>query len=128
MFVSSARSLKVINAAGVAKIQRNMLALQQTMRSINQSPADGVLHLSSVYWDMYNQDPKVSCLGKCQADGQDILENLRTMTKPPFSFEDYNTMLNLICKTDTLSSPDTLPSSSDLNTYLIDLHALMPCP
>lgn len=62
MFVSSARSLKVINAAGVAKIQRNMLALQQTMRSINQSPADGVLHLSSVYWDMYNQDPKVSCL------------------------------------------------------------------
>jgi exocyst complex component 4 len=59
MFVSSARSLKLINAAGVAKIQRNMLALQQTMRSINQS-TDGVLHLSSVYWDMYTQDPKVS--------------------------------------------------------------------
>jgi exocyst complex component 4 len=63
MFVVSARSLRVINAAGVAKIQRNMLALQQTMRSINQSPADGVLHLSSVYWDMYHQDPKVSLGG-----------------------------------------------------------------
>ena len=66
--------------------------------------------------------------GKCQADEQDILENLRNTTKPPFSFEDYNTMLNLICKTDSLSSPDAGPSSSDLNTYLIDLHALMPCP
>jgi exocyst complex component 4 len=41
------------------------------------------------------------------------------MTKPPFSFEDYDTMLNLICKTDTSEA-----SSSDLNTYLIDLHAL----
>jgi exocyst complex component 4 len=70
MFVSSARSLKVINAAGVAKIQRNMLALQQTMRSINQSPADGVLHLSSVYWDMYNQDPKVSYPGNVKLTGR----------------------------------------------------------
>lgn len=62
MFVASARGLKVVNPAGVAKIQRNMLALQQTMRSINQAAADGVLHLSSVYWDMYSQDPKVGFL------------------------------------------------------------------
>jgi exocyst complex component 4 len=47
------------------------------------------------------------------------LETLRTTAKPPFSFEDYNTMLNLICKTDMSEA-----ASSDLNTYLIDLHAL----
>jgi exocyst complex component 4 len=51
--------------------------------------------------------------------GQDILEELRTTAKPPFSFEDYNTMLNLICKTDVSGT-----SSSELNTHLIDLHAL----
>jgi exocyst complex component 4 len=50
---------------------------------------------------------------------QDILESLRLTAKPPFSFEDYNTMLNLICKTDMSEA-----ASSDLNTYLIDLHAL----
>lgn len=36
-----------------------------------------------------------------------------------FAFEDYNTMLNLQCRDDKSSAP-----SSELNTYLIDLHAL----
>ena len=36
-----------------------------------------------------------------------------------FSFEDYNAMLNLQCKVDQAKTP-----SSELNTYLIDLHAL----
>ena len=47
-----------------------------------------------------------------------MLEALRT-SKPLFTFEDYNTMLNLQCKTDMAEAP-----SSELNTYLIDLHAL----
>lgn len=56
---------------------------------------------------------------ECVANGiQQMLEDLKT-GKPLFSFEDYNTMLNLQCKT----SP-TDPPSSELNTYLIDLHAL----
>jgi exocyst complex component 4 len=49
---------------------------------------------------------------------QDIIEGLKT-SKPLFTFEDYNTMLNLICKTDMKEA-----SSSELNTLLIDLHAL----
>ena len=47
-----------------------------------------------------------------------MLETIRT-SKPMFSFEDYNTMLNLQCKTDQSQAP-----FSELNTYLIDLHAL----
>lgn len=58
----AARSLKLVNPAGVRKIRRNMLALQQSLRSIHQSSADGVLHLSHQYWDMYEQGPKVSRL------------------------------------------------------------------
>ena len=49
---------------------------------------------------------------------QDMLETLRT-SKPIFTFDDYNTMLNLQCKADKSDAP-----SSELNTYLIDLHAL----
>jgi exocyst complex component 4 len=59
LFVHSARSLKLVNAAGVRKIRRNMLALQQSLRSVHQSSSDGILQLSSVYWDMYDQNPKV---------------------------------------------------------------------
>jgi exocyst complex component 4 len=36
-----------------------------------------------------------------------------------YTFDDYNTMLNFQCKTDKGDAP-----SSELNTYLIDLHAL----
>ena len=36
-----------------------------------------------------------------------------------FTFDDYNMMLNLQCKADQSEAP-----SAELNTYLIDLHAL----
>jgi exocyst complex component 4 len=47
-----------------------------------------------------------------------MLDALKT-SKPSFAFEDYNAMLNLQCKTGDTGGP-----SSELNTYLIDLHAL----
>ena len=52
------------------------------------------------------------------ADMQRMLEELKT-GKPLFTFDEYNTMLNLQCKTSVSEPP-----SSELNTYLIDLHAL----
>lgn len=47
-----------------------------------------------------------------------MLEELKS-GRPMFTFEDYNTMLNLQCKESASDQP-----SSELNTYLIDLHAL----
>lgn len=47
-----------------------------------------------------------------------MLDTIRT-NGPMFAFEDYNTMLNLQHKTDPAQAPN-----SDLNTCLIDLHAL----
>jgi exocyst complex component 4 len=60
MFVHSARYIKHVNSAGVRKVRRNMLALQQSLRGISQSHQEGVLQLSNIYWDMYDQNPKVS--------------------------------------------------------------------
>lgn len=53
-----------------------------------------------------------------RSDDQQMLEDLKT-GKPLFSFDEYNTMLNMQCKTSVSEPP-----SSELNTYLIDLHAL----
>ncbi|ORY27686.1 Sec8 exocyst complex component-specific domain-domain-containing protein [Naematelia encephala] len=106
LFITSARSIKMVNLAGVQKIKRNILSLQQTLRGLSRGHDDGVLTRSMAYWDMYERGPK------------NMLETIRT-TKPMFSFEDYNTMLNLQCKVDQSEAP-----SSELNTYLIDLHAL----
>ncbi|WVR04091.1 hypothetical protein IAU60_001090 [Kwoniella sp. DSM 27419] len=106
IFISSARNIKMVNPAGVRKIKRNILALQQTLRGIGAASFDGTLDRAVEYWDLYDKGPKR------------MLEELK-QTKPVFSFEDYNTMLNLQCKADQDDAP-----SSELNTYLIDLHAL----
>lgn len=49
---------------------------------------------------------------------QEMLEELNE-GKPMFAFDDYNTMLNLQCTLDASNG-----KSAELNTYLIDLHAL----
>jgi exocyst complex component 4 len=122
LFIQAARSIKVINLAGVKKIKRNILSLQQTLRNVHCGSAEGVLTRSVAYWDLYESGPKVR--PDRPADrirlivSQNMMESIRT-SKPMFSFEDYNTMLNLQCKTDQAEAP-----SSELNTYLIDLHAL----
>ncbi|WWD16813.1 hypothetical protein CI109_101245 [Kwoniella shandongensis] len=107
LFISYAsKHIRMVNPAGVRKIKRNILSLQQTLRGIAPASEEGVLNRSVQYWDLYERGPK------------EMLEDLKS-SKPLFSFEDYNTMLNLQCKTDQDDAP-----SSELNTYLIDLHAL----
>ncbi|KAK4685429.1 exocyst complex component 4, partial [Tremellales sp. Uapishka_1] len=81
LFIHAARSIKMVNEAGVKKIKRNIVSLQQSLRSIVNSPGEGVLTRSIAYWDLYEGGPK--------------------------------------CKADQNDAP-----SSELNTYLIDLHAL----
>ncbi len=63
LFIQAARSMKVVNSAGVKKIKRNILSLQQSLRSINRGSEEGVLSRSVAYWDLYDRGPKVcSCL------------------------------------------------------------------
>ncbi|WRT65409.1 uncharacterized protein IL334_002352 [Kwoniella shivajii] len=106
VFITSSKFIKMVNPAGVRKIKRDILALQQTLRGIAPAAKEGQLNKAIEYWELYHKGPK------------EMLEELRT-SKPIFSFEDYNTMLNLQCKADQDDGP-----SSELNTYLIDLHAL----
>ncbi|WVQ83526.1 hypothetical protein IAT38_005667 [Cryptococcus sp. DSM 104549] len=104
----ASKHMKVVNAAGVRKIKRNILSLQQTLRGIAPASGEGVLARAVAYWDLFERGPK------------EMLEDLKNMEgKPPYSFEDYNAMLNLQFKLNKDDAP-----SSELNTYLIDLHAL----
>ncbi|WWC87558.1 uncharacterized protein L201_002448 [Kwoniella dendrophila CBS 6074] len=106
VFITSSKNIKMVNAAGVRKIKRDILALQQTLRGIAPASKEGQLGRAMEFWELYDKGPK------------EMLEELK-QSKPIFSFEDYNTMLNLQCKADQDDAP-----SSELNTYLIDLHAL----
>lgn len=59
MLVVAARKVKSINAAGVQKIRRNILALQQSLRSVLSDPAEADFARSTTYWDLYATGPKV---------------------------------------------------------------------
>nr|ODN98653.1 exocyst complex component 4 [Cryptococcus depauperatus CBS 7855] len=104
LITGACKYVKSVNAAGVRHIKRNIRSLQQTLRGT--AAREGVLTLSMAYWNLFEKGAK------------DMLEELKSMDgRPPFSFEDYNTMLKLQCMDDT----------DELNTYLIDLHALSMC-
>ncbi|WWC59934.1 uncharacterized protein I303_102497 [Kwoniella dejecticola CBS 10117] len=108
VFITSSKNIKMVNPAGVRKIKRDILALQQTLRGIAPAAKEGQLGRAMEYWDLYEKGPK------------EMLEELKNaVPKPHFAFDDYNTMLNLQCKAEQDEAP-----SSELNTYLIDLHAL----
>lgn len=52
--------MKVVNAAGVRKIKRDILSLQQSLRSVHRGMEEGLLSRSVAYWDLYERGPKVS--------------------------------------------------------------------
>lgn len=104
IFINAARHVKNVNSAGARKIRRNILSLQQTLRGIVPSSSDGMLARAMEYWDLFQQGPK------------GMLQNI-SRTRPQFSFEDYNAMLQLQCAAKE-------HGDADLNSHLIDLHAL----
>lgn len=59
LFVNAARNIKAINAHGVHKIRRNILSLQQTLRGIIASDAEGMLLRATEFWDLFERGPKV---------------------------------------------------------------------
>jgi exocyst complex component 4 len=65
IFVSMARSIKVMNPAGVQKVKRNILSLQQCLRGLSKNQND-VLSRSMAYWDLYDAGPKVRGSGKVE--------------------------------------------------------------
>lgn len=70
IFITSARSIKMVNSAGVKKIKRDILSLQQGLRNISASPGEasteGILVRSMTYWNLYERGPKVGqVIGEC---------------------------------------------------------------
>lgn len=55
----ASKYVKGVNAAGVRKIKRNILSLQQTLRGIATANEQGVLVRATEFWDLYEQGPKV---------------------------------------------------------------------
>jgi len=113
MLISNARHLRLPSYFGIKKIFRNMLALQQSIKSIINDQQNTEFERAKRYYSLFFTSP------------QDMLDGIRR--KQEFSFDEYQTMLNLQCGV-TQAGGDAAGASKatdrNYSMYVIDLHGL----
>lgn len=60
LLVHNARYIRLANRFGQAKMLRNILALQQNLKNLGDSPLDVNFERSRRFWDLFVAGPKVS--------------------------------------------------------------------
>ncbi|KAF8973579.1 exocyst complex component sec8 [Flammula alnicola] len=111
--IANARKLRLPNAFGIKKITRNILALQQSIKTLTDDQQDSEFERAKRYYALFFVSP------------QEMLDGLRK--RQSFSFEEYGTMLNLQCGVDaSQGGADAAARATDRNysLYVIDLHGL----
>ncbi|CCL98507.1 uncharacterized protein FIBRA_00506 [Fibroporia radiculosa] len=112
LLISNARHIRTMNAFGIKKMTRNMLALQQNIKTITQDNQDADFERAKRYYSLFAISP------------QQMLDDIRQ--KQEFSFDEYKTMLDLQCGVDPGHSEGGAAQATDRNysMYVIDLHGL----
>ncbi|VDB99571.1 unnamed protein product [Peniophora sp. CBMAI 1063] len=112
LLVSTARNIRKVNANGVKKIFRNMLALQQCIKTIVNDPRDTEFERAKQYWALFTLNPA------------DMLDKVRQ--KQVFSFDEYKVMLDLQCGVDPTLGEKSASQAMDRNysMYVIELHGM----
>ncbi|KAJ7293405.1 exocyst complex component sec8 [Mycena rebaudengoi] len=87
LLISGARHLRTPTAFGIKKIVRNMLALQQSIKTLTNDQQNTEFERAKRYYSLFYLSPQARL---------DMLDGIRK--KQWFTFDEYQTMLNLICK------------------------------
>jgi len=109
LLISSSSQIRFVNEKGAQKMLRNILALQQNLKTIQNGPKEGDLDAAKKYWGLFSQTP------------QQLLASIRQ--KRMFKFGEYEAMLNYMCGVDPLEKAKG-STDKNYNSYLIDLHEL----
>ena len=129
LLISKARHIRALNAFGIKKMNRNMLALQQNIKTITQDSNDAEFDRAKRFYALFSMSPQVCCShvmhgAVLMASVQDMLDSIRK--KQEFSFDEYKAMLDLQCGVDPTNSEQSAAQATDRNysLYVIDLHGL----
>lgn len=71
--VSTGRYVRFATQFGVYKIQRNILAIQQTLCNVTDGAEDSILNKAQRYWQLYDLGPKVSSASLCDGSDTDLM-------------------------------------------------------
>lgn len=110
--ISNAHHLKLPNAFGIRKIIRNMLALQQSIKTLTNDQQHTEFERARRYYELFFLTP------------QEMLDGIRQ--RQSFSFDEYQTMLNFQCGVDPSEGEAGTANATDrkYSLYMIDLHGL----
>ncbi|KIK70793.1 hypothetical protein GYMLUDRAFT_32854 [Collybiopsis luxurians FD-317 M1] len=114
VLIHGARYLRRPNVYGIRKILRNILALQQSVKTITVNSNEN-FDRAKRYFSLFFLSPT------------DMLEGIKD--RQEFSFDDYQTMLALQCgvdpnPTDPRQSMASQAADRNYSMYVIDLHGL----
>ncbi|CAB4383870.1 unnamed protein product [Rhizophagus irregularis] len=120
VLVNNAIYTRNLNKNGVMKMTRNILALQQNLKNIVETPGEISLERARRYYEMFNMGP-VNMLNQIREQGA------------IYSFEEYKIMLEIMYKIDpaedqTVPTPRAENPSSNRRLYnenLLELNELM---
>ncbi|EPQ60468.1 exocyst complex component sec8 [Gloeophyllum trabeum ATCC 11539] len=112
LLISNARHIHRANAFGIRKVLRNMIALQQNLRSLTGASPDIEFTRAKRYYSLFFISPS------------DMLDSIRQ--KQSYNFDEYKTMLGLQCGVDPTLGEAGIAKATDrnYNMYVIDLHGL----
>ena len=146
LLISNSRYIRLANKFGLSKMQRNILALQQNLKNIGDTPLEVDFERSRKFWDVFGAGPKVRPLPATHSpqllmrgSQQEMLDLIRN-GKISYDFEDYKALLNLQCGVDQSSKDEPVTAAAHneaplsatggdrsrraYNEYLIDLFSL----
>lgn len=59
LLIHNARHIRLANKFGVSKMNRNILALQQNLKNIGETPLEVNFDRSRTFWEVFAKGPKV---------------------------------------------------------------------
>lgn len=111
LLISNARHICAMNQNGVKKMFRNILALQQNIKIISEG-LQVDFDRAKRYYALLTKSPT------------ELLDAIRV--KQEFSFDEYKTILDLLCGVDPTQGESAAAHATDRNysMYVIELHGL----
>jgi exocyst complex component 4 len=130
VLISNARHLLLPTSFGIKKITRNMLALQQSIKTLTNDQEDTNFERAKQYYSLFFIAPQVCCgsLHKRRPlilyPLQDMLQAIRQHST--FTLDEYQSMLKLQCGVNLAEGNVGVAKATDRNysMYVIDLHGM----
>jgi len=133
MLISNARLLRLPNDYGIKKMMRNMLALQQSIKTLTNDQQNTEFERAKQYYSLYYLMPQVCSSAQPFFnrnfqridDEQEMLGRIRE--RQTFTFDEYRTMLGFQCGLNPAEGDANVANTTDrkYNMYVIELHGLV---